>query len=270
MATRFSSWDSYFWEPGGSVLRNLYDERDGIALAQREYSETNAQQFDIARGAVEIPRTHDADHLKAIHKQLFGNVYEWAGEYRTVGIHKGHTDFASLIEIPEYLGEASKIIGAADWSAMDRDQFAATAANVFAHVNQAHPFREGNGRASKLFMQQVAELSPFRIDYSPAVSGVTPEKWNQASMLSGPDLGSYAPVPDSLVPVFRALAIERAAGNSASVPAPGAERSARRASYPKSAAEVLRSPSPAAQQLPDPGRSSMPGPVPERGAGRGD
>ena len=88
MATRFNSWDSYFWEPGGPVLRNLYGLRDGADLSRREYAETNAQQFDIERGAISIPRTYDAEHLRTIHRELFKNVYEWAGEYRSVGMFK--------------------------------------------------------------------------------------------------------------------------------------------------------------------------------------
>lgn len=210
MPAQFSSWDSYFWEPGGPVLRNLYGERDGDALAQREYAETSAQQFDIERGAVAISRTYDAAHLRAIHKQLFGNVYEWAGQYRTVSIRKNLSEFAHPSDVSKYVNDASRLVHAAGWSTMDRDQFAAAAAEVFAYVNQAHPFREGNGRTAKLFLQHVSELSPYRIDYSPAVCGVTPEMWNQASMLSGPDLGTYAPVPASLVPVFRAMTVERA------------------------------------------------------------
>ncbi len=245
MAAQFSSWDSYFWEPGGPVLRNLYGERDGAVLAQREYSETSAQQFDIARGAVSIPKTYDAEHLREIHKQLFGNVYEWAGEYRTVGIRKNLSEFAHPADVPQYLSDANRIIRGADWSTMDRDQFAAAAAEVYAYVNQAHPFREGNGRSGKLFMQHVAELSPFRIDYSPAVSGVSPELWNQASMLSGPDRGQYAPQPASLVTVFRAMAVERPLQPPmATAPGPSRDpmrdRSPYRASFPRPATEATR------------------------------
>lgn len=157
-----------------------------------------------------IPRSYDADHMRSIHRQLFGNVYEWAGEYRTVTILKGFSEFAPLGSIPQYLADASRMIGSADWPAMDKSSFAAAVATVFAYVNQAHPFREGNGRASKLFMQHVSELSPYRISWSPTVSGVTPEIWNQASMLSGPDRGKYEPVPVSLEPVFRAMTVDRA------------------------------------------------------------
>jgi cell filamentation protein len=68
---------------------------------------------------------------------------------------------------------------------------------VFAYLNQAHPFREGNGRTSKVFMEEVAEQSRFTLDFS----RVAPDQWNQASMLSRPDLLAYEPVPNSLVPV---------------------------------------------------------------------
>lgn len=273
MAAQFSSWDSYFWEPGGPVLRNLYGERDGAVLAQKEYGETSVQQFDIARGAVSIPKTYDAEHLRAIHKQLFGNVYEWAGEYRTVGLRNRDNfhEFASPADVPQYLSDASRIIRGADWSTMDRDQFASAAAEVYAYVNQAHSFREGNGRSGKLFMQHVSELSPFRVEYSPSVSGVSPELWNQASMLSGPDRGQFAPQPASLVPVFRAMAVERPPQPpKATAPDPGRDpmrdRSPYRASFPKPATEATRS-------SPDAGATRRPpnrlGGRPDLGPGRG-
>ncbi|MFK4761708.1 Fic/DOC family protein [Microbacterium sp. ZW T5_45] len=209
MSSQFPTWDSYLWEPGGNVLRNLFWERDRFALSQREYAETAKQQTFIELGLTQIPRTDDADHLRSIHKALFHNVYEWAGEYRTVGISKPPTHFAAPADISQYLEIAQGLIAGADWPSMDREQFAHTTAEVFAYVNLAHPFREGNGRTSKLFMQHVAEKSPFQIRYAPEISGVTAQIWNQASMMSAPDLGGWKPHPESLVPIFRALAVER-------------------------------------------------------------
>ncbi|MBF4550713.1 MULTISPECIES: Fic family protein [unclassified Pseudoclavibacter] len=209
MAADCAAWDSYLWEPGGSVLRNLFGLRDKADLARAEFAEANAQQALVEEGLLSIPKTYDAAHVKALHRQLFGNIYEWAGEYRTVPIYKDQFGFAELDDIPRYLEDAGRIIDELDWSELDIDQFAAAAAEVFAYVNHAHPFREGNGRASKLFMQHVSELSRFEIDYDPATSGVTAAMWNEGSRFSGPDRFSYEPVPDSLVPVFRALAAER-------------------------------------------------------------
>lgn len=244
MPEQFDSWDSYFWDPGGPVLRNLYGVRDGAALAKLEYAETTAQQSFIQAGLTPIARTYDAEHLRAIHKQLFGNVYEWAGEYRTVAIQKNLSEFAHPGDVPRYLNDVGRIVRGAQWSTMNRDQFAATAAEVFSYLNQAHPFREGNGRTGKLFMQQVSELSPYRIDYNPAASGVTPEIWNQASMLSGPDRGRYEPQPASLVPVFRAMAVERPPAPQAAAPGASTElrrdRSPYRASFPRPATEATK------------------------------
>jgi cell filamentation protein len=266
MASGFDSWDSYFWEPGGSVLRNLYGERDGAALAQREYSETNKQQTKIELGLTPIPRTYDAEHVRAIHRQLFGNVYEWAGEYRTVGIRKNLSEFSSPSDVPHYLNDASRIVRGSEWSTMNRDQFAAKAAEVFAYVNQAHPFREGNGRTTKLFMQHVSELSPFSIKYNPQTSGVTPEIWNQQSMLSGPDRGRYEPQPASMVPVFRALAVERPTGPPDAAPGAASElrreRSPYRASFPKPATEATKPGT-------EPGTKNRRPPTPGRGPGVG-
>ena len=78
---------------------------------------------------------------------------------------------------------------------------------MFAYVNQAHPFREGNGRTSKVFMAHVAEQSPYRFDFA----RVSPEQWNGGSAMSRPDMFAYAPEPASLVPVFAAVTVERTA-----------------------------------------------------------
>ena len=70
---------------------------------------------------------------------------------------------------------------------------------------QAHPFREGNGRSTKLYLEHVAERSPFQLEYDKVPRDV----WNRAAELSRPDLGSYKVVPASVVPVFRHIATER-------------------------------------------------------------
>lgn len=106
---------------------------------------------------------------------------------------------------------------------------------------QAHPFREGNGRTSKLFMQHVAEQSRFAFDYA----RVTPEVWNQGSALSAPDLHSYAPDPTSLVPVFDAITVERRQGQTGGLDDLTRGRSALRASYPQAATDATRSTPPA-------------------------
>ena len=127
-----------------------------------------------------------------------------------LNIFKSISGFADVHagQIDRYLADVHRLVGGTDWAGLDHEGFARASAEVFVYVNQAHPFREGNGRASKVFMEHVAEQSHFTFDFG----RVTPRDWNQTSMLSGPDRFCYEPVPDSLVPVFRVIAQPRPAG----------------------------------------------------------
>lgn len=209
MAARFGSWDSYFYPPPDDrTLRNLFDERDPDVLHRLEHVETTERYRQLLVDEVAIEPTFDATHVRAIHRHLFGDVYEWAGEYRTVNLRKSiGRDFADVAthEIGRYLRDVHRLVSTAAWDGLGRAEFVERAAVVFAYLNQAHPFREGNGRMSKMFMEHVARQTRFAFDYS----RVTPDEWNQASMLSAPDLYSYDPVPGSLLPVFGAIVVDR-------------------------------------------------------------
>jgi cell filamentation protein len=244
MAWRYDSWESYFYPEtinpvtGDGTLRNLYDEHDPRVLARFEYIETTGRATELLRGDVTIPKTYDAAHMRAIHRHLFQDVYEWAGEYRTVNMSKqwppelgrGYTDFLATERIGPYLDELGTRVRAADWSTMDRDEFAQAAADVFSRANFAHPFREGNGRSTKVFMEHVAEQSRFTLDFAQ----ITPEVWNRASVLTSPDPGSDVPVPDAMVSVFRAAAAERTRRSTRGVDPAARSLSPFSASYPKS------------------------------------
>lgn len=260
MPGQFDTWDSYFWEPGGTVLRNLYGERDGAALAHREYRDTQRREREIASGRVDVPRTYDAAHLRAIHGHLFQDVYGWAGEYRSVNTSKGGSTFAAVEHIDMHLGLAATLLHGRDWTVMDREDFAIYGAITYSFINQAHPFREGNGRAAKLFMQQVAERSGVFLDYA----RVSPEQWNEAARLSAPKSGEVMPESAELGPIFMAIATELP---GVAPPPDLSQGSSRvRSSYPRRASEATRqSPLPSSQ----PYRSgpSVPGRGPAQGRG---
>ena len=237
MAPASELWVGYFYpetydpvrEDG--TLRNLLGERDPGVLASKEYARTTRRQRELLSGDVDVPRTFDADHLRSIHRHLFQDVYEWAGQFRTVPIYKPEgAGFASLRDgsVERYLADARRLVEATPWEHLNRADFGERAATVFAYLNQAHPFREGNGRTSKVFMEHVAERSRFTLDYD----RVSPRQWNNASALSGTDLGAYEPWPESLVPVFRAIAADRALATAAGPDTTSQTRSALSASLP--------------------------------------
>lgn len=83
--------------------------------------------------------------LKAIHKQLFGDIYDFAGEIRTVNIAKGNFRFAPVI----YLNEALENIERMPQSTFDE------IVEKYVEMNIAHPFREGNGRSGRIWLDMM-------------------------------------------------------------------------------------------------------------------
>ena len=73
------SWDDYFW-PGTTVLANKLGITDPDTLRVKEAARTTRREQELRAGTVDLPRTFDADHLKALHQHLFQDVYEWAGD----------------------------------------------------------------------------------------------------------------------------------------------------------------------------------------------
>lgn len=210
MATRFDSWEAYFYPPPDhQTLRNLFDERDPFILARLEYAETGRRERELRLGEVVVPQTYDAAHLRAIHRHLFQDVYEWAGEYRTVDMSKGQHTFASVhvhpSEVEFALGRASEVVRSTDWQRADRAQFAQGMAEVYAWTNAAHSFRDGNGRTAKMFLAQIAEQSHFDLD----LGNVDPRAWNLMSAATMPRQGEGKIRPAVMADWFKDLIVER-------------------------------------------------------------
>ena len=95
--------------------------------------------------------------LQTIHKYLFGDIYDFAGELRTVNISKGNFRFAPLM----YLESALENIDKMPQSNFDE------IVEKYVEMNIAHPFREGNGRSARIWLDHILknEISKV-IDWS--------------------------------------------------------------------------------------------------------
>lgn len=83
--------------------------------------------------------------LAQIHKYLFDDIYDFAGQVRTVNMAKGNFRYASVM----YLEEALKQIGKMPQSTFDE------IAEKYVEMNIAHPFREGNGRSTRIWLDAI-------------------------------------------------------------------------------------------------------------------
>lgn len=95
--------------------------------------------------------------LAYIHKRLFEEVYDFAGKLRTENISKGHFRFASALYLPEAVASVEN---------MPQKTFEEIVAK-YVEMNVAHPFREGNGRSMRLWLDDIFKRELQRvIDWS--------------------------------------------------------------------------------------------------------
>jgi cell filamentation protein len=153
--------DPYVY-PGTSCLRNQLGIRDPAQLARVEAEQTAIRLAQVAREPV--AGRYDLDHLRAFHRRLFGDVYPWAGELRTVAIAKDDSLFALPQHLETYLnGLLGELAGEALLRGLDREQFLGRLTHYHAELNAAHPFREGNGRTQRAFVGQLARDAGYRM-----------------------------------------------------------------------------------------------------------
>lgn len=160
-------WDAYLIEPGSPVLRNKVGATTVEELRAAENDLLEYRLAELRERPGLVARTYDLDHLKALHRQLFQDVYEWAGELRTVGLAKGNGEDASFmppfeIERPvTHVGE--RIAETDNLRNVEPDDLVAEVTYLYDYLNFAHPFREGNGRTQREFFTQVLEETGRRM-----------------------------------------------------------------------------------------------------------
>jgi cell filamentation protein len=118
----------------------------------------------VELGVRPIDGVFDTTHLRSIHWYIFQDVYPWAGEIRGVGISKP----GALFPPPQYLKPAlddlfSRLASEGLLQALSPNGFAHRAAFYLGEINAIHPFREGNGRAQREFIRELAAQAGHRL-----------------------------------------------------------------------------------------------------------
>jgi cell filamentation protein len=143
--------DPYCYE-NTDVLRNKAGLRDQALLDDFELEMTNLRaQEALPEGA------YDPPHYCAVHHHLFQDVYDWAGEYRTVRTGKGNNWFCYPENIKRQMeGLFSQLDDAAFVPGASRDEFIDAVTFFLSELNVIHCFREGNGRTQLTFVHMLA------------------------------------------------------------------------------------------------------------------
>ena len=190
--------------PGTTVLRNNFGADTPKALADLEFVSTAGRMVGWHRRLIDgVVGVDDLD-VRAIHRQLFADVYEWAGDYRVTELRLGDQQFARRSSVQRRTGrvEATARAFVADDSANHHDALASQLARLYADYNYAHPFREGNGRTGMVMLHIVTTLRGRRLD----LGAITREDWRTASRESMPPRRGGTTDHRPFIPLFvRAL-----------------------------------------------------------------
>jgi len=147
------------FEPGsrGRVLRNrlgirrVRDMEQAESKALIDAQEWGAGRFDIAHCFTQMD-------IRDLHRRWFGDIYQWAGEYRNVNIAKGGFQFAAATQVPRLMVKFSRkeLAENTPCAGMDALRLAQALARTHAELILIHPFREGNGRCARLLAYLMA------------------------------------------------------------------------------------------------------------------
>lgn len=128
------------------VLKNGLNITDQVELNKQEEKISKGKAIKLYdSGKINTVKVGTFAGLKQIHKYLFEDIYDFAGKMRDVNVSKGSFRFAPVM----YLAQALKSIDKMPQSTFDE------IVEKYVEMNIAHPFREGNGRATRIWLDLI-------------------------------------------------------------------------------------------------------------------
>lgn len=150
---------------GTACLINKFNIKDENILKDLETTITFGKITQYSLNP--LFNSFDVDHYKAVHKFLFGDIYEWAGEYRTVDISKKGTNFAKAECVDELMNKCFDRLNQNNClKDLTFEDFIDGIVDFYCVTNMIHPFREGNGRTQRVFLTQLINLNRYSINFA--------------------------------------------------------------------------------------------------------
>lgn len=161
--------DPYIQNNG--TLKNKFGITDYQKLNDAEKNVTFTKFLNIGKT---YKTKFDIDYLKSIHKHIFCDIFDWAGEFRTVPIYKEELvipglslEYAPVSEIKPRLKVVLEKMNNTDWEGIQSlDEKSLLFTQDLAELWGIHPFRDGNTRTTLTLANQFAKEHGFPLDLS--------------------------------------------------------------------------------------------------------
>lgn len=158
-------WDSQYCYPDSHVLKNKLNITNQAELSDAERAITSIKTSQAIINP--ITGNFDFEHLKRIHKFLFEDIYDWAGCVRRVNISKGN-QFCRFDYIDQQMDELFTKLKNENYllDCENKNEIGVGLAYYLGEINVIHPFREGNGRTQRMFIEYLARNAGYIIDFA--------------------------------------------------------------------------------------------------------
>lgn len=169
-------WDYVYCYPNSDVLENKLNIREQDELFEVEREITGNRIFELQDKP--IKGDFDLKHLQDIHRFIFSDLYSWAGELRVVNISKGEMfhrfDYveSAANSLFDKLKKENFLMG------LSTEDICKRLAYYLGEINVIHPFREGNGRTQRVFIEYLAKSAGYDVNFS----DVTQDEMIEASI----------------------------------------------------------------------------------------
>ncbi|MDA8500514.1 putative adenosine monophosphate-protein transferase Fic [Citrobacter sp. Igbk 17] len=174
MSDKFGDGRDPYLYPGLNVMRNRLGVHQAQRLAQAAYELTALRAATIELG----PLVRGLPYLCAIHRQLYQDIFDWAGKLREVDIYQGDTPFCHFAWIEKEGNVLMQDLEDESWLVgLPPEKFVDRLAHYYCEINVLHPFRIGSGLAQRIFFEQLAIHAGYILNWE----GIQVEEWNQAN-----------------------------------------------------------------------------------------
>lgn len=161
---KYEESDNKYCYPGTNILINKLNIKNQKELEYAERELTALRIYDLEMHPVK--GNFDLKHLQAIHRYIFQDLYDWAGEIRQVDISKGNL-FCKFQFIKGYGDDIFKKLQKEKYLLnLPKEMFCERLAYYFSEINALHPFREGNGRTQREFIKTLSYAAGYEINYA--------------------------------------------------------------------------------------------------------
>jgi len=182
MGSKYKAQDSSIYIKDTDIPKNKLNISDSETIHELE-KELIEEAYQVFYDELDEKTRFDEKYFIELHRRTFGDLYEWAGVYRSFNMSKGESRFCQ----GEYLKSSSEKIFnelahtnyLKDYESKTKEELAQKIAYFKSELIALHPFCELNGRITRMFFDMIAIFNGYKyIDYS----GVTPAQYIEAAI----------------------------------------------------------------------------------------